>query len=85
MLSKIDLSMTKRLNFTLEVVLEDVLSDDEDLDDEPIMEVSDEELSDLEVDEDDVDSAVDTIGAQGLTARKYDYTLLSHIHKILEK
>ena len=77
--------MTKRLHFTLEEVLEDVLSDDEDLDDEPMMEGSDDEFSDLEVeeDEDDIDSAIDTIGAQGLTARKYNYTLI--IHKILEK
>ena len=62
--------MTKRLHFTLEV-LEDVLSDDEDLDDdEPMMEGSDDEFSDLEVDEneDDIDSVMDTIGAQGLTA-----------------
>ena len=66
--------MTKRLHFTLEEVLEDVLSDDEDLDDEPMMEGSDDEFSDLEVeeDEDDIDSAIDTIGAQGLTARKYN-------------
>ena len=62
--------MTKRLHFTLEEVLEDVLSDDEDLDDEPMMEGSDDEFSDLEVDEneDDIDSVTDTIGAQGLTA-----------------
>ena len=62
--------MTKRLHFTLEV-LEDVLSDDEDLDDdEPMMEGSDDEFSDLEVDEneDDIDSVTDTSGAQGLTA-----------------
>ena len=67
--------MTKRLHFTLEEVLEDVLSDDEDLDDEPMMEGSDDEFSDLEVDEDedDIDSAIDTNGAQGLTARKYNY------------
>ena len=71
--------MTKRLHFTLEV-LEDVLSDDEDLDDEPVMEGSDDEV---EEDEDDIDSVIDTIGAQGLTARKYNYTLI--IHKILEK
>ena len=60
--------MTKRLHFTLE---EDVLSDNEDLDDnEPMMEGSDDEFSDLEVDEneDDIDSVMDTIGAQGLTA-----------------
>ena len=44
--------MTKRLHFTLEEVLEDVLSDDEDLeDDEPMMEGSDDEFSDLEVDD----------------------------------
>lgn len=63
--------MTKRLHFILEEVLEDVLSDDEDLDDdEPMMEGSDDEFSDLEVDEDedDIDSAIDTTGAQGLTA-----------------
>ena len=74
--------MTKRLHFTLEV-LEDVLSDDEDLDDEPMMEGSDE-FSELEVDEDedDIDSAIDTIGAQGLTARKYNYTLLSYIKSL---
>ena len=63
--------MTKRLHFTLEEVLEDVLSDDEDLDDdEPMMEGSDDEFSDLEVDEneDDIDSVTDTSGAQGLTA-----------------
>ena len=62
--------MTKRLHFTLEEVLEDVLSDDEELDnDEPMMEGSDE-FSDLEMDEDedDTDSAIDTIGAQGLIA-----------------
>ena len=60
--------MTKRLHFTLEV-LEDVLSNDEDLDDdEPILEGSDDEFTDLEVDEDEdeMDSAVDTTGAQGL-------------------
>ena len=45
--------MTKRLHFTLEV-LEDVLSDNEDLDDEPMMEGSDE-FSDLEVEEDEDD------------------------------
>ena len=60
--------MTKRLHLTLEV-LEDVLSDDEELDnDEPMMEGSDDEFSDLEVDEDDTDSAIDAIGAQGLIA-----------------
>ena len=72
--------MTKRLHFTLEV-LEDVLSDDEELDnDEPMMEGSDDEFSDLEVDEDedDTDSAIDTIGAQGLIARKYRYSLIIH-------
>ena len=69
--------MTKRLHFTLEEVLEDVLSDDEDLDDdEPMMEGSDDEFTDLEVDEDEMDSAVDTIGAQGLKARKYRYSLV---------
>ena len=49
--------------------MEDVLSDDEELDDdEPMMEGSDDEFSDLEVDEDedDTNSAIDTIGAQGL-------------------
>ena len=73
--------MTKRLHFTLEEVLEDVLSDDEELDnDEPMMEGSDDEFSDLEVDEDedDTDSAIDTIGAQGLIARKYRYSLIIH-------
>ena len=72
--------MTKRPHFTLEV-LEDVLSDDEELDnDEPMMEGSDDEFSDLEVDEDedDTDSAIDTIGAQGLIARKYRYSLIIH-------
>ena len=50
-------------------VLEDVLSDDEDLDDdEPMMEGSDDEFLDLDVDknEDDIDSVTDAIGAQGL-------------------
>ena len=75
--------MTKRLHFTLEEVLENVLSDDENLDDnEPMMEGSDDEFSDLEVDEDedkdDIDSALDTIGAQGLTAKKYGYSLVIH-------
>ena len=73
--------MTKRPHFTLEEVLEDVLSDDEELDnDEPMMEGSDDEFSDLEVDEDedDTDSAIDTIGAQGLIARKYRYSLIIH-------
>ena len=77
-------SMTKRLHFTLEEVLEDVLSDDEDLDDpdEPMMEGSDDEFSDLEVDdedEDDIDSAMDTNRTQGLTAQKYRYSLVMHI------
>ena len=74
--------MTKRLHFTLEEVLGEVLSDDEDLDDdEPMMEGSDDEFTDLEVDEDDdeMDSAMDTIGAQGLTARKYKYSFVIHI------
>ena len=73
--------MTKRLHFTLEEVLEDVLSDDEELDDdEPMMEGSDDEFLDLEVDEDedDTDSAIDTIGAQGLIAREYRYSLIIH-------
>ena len=64
--------MTKRLHFTLEV-LDDMLSDDEDLDlDEPMMEGSDDEFSDLEVDEDedDIDSTMDAIGAEGLTTQK---------------
>ena len=54
-------------------------SDDKELDDdEPMMEGSDDEFSDLEVDEDedDTDSAVDAIGAQGLIARKYRYSLI---------
>ena len=65
-------------------MLEGVLSDDKDLDDpdEPMMEGSDDEFSDLEVDEDededDIDSALDTIGAQGLTAKKYGYSLVIH-------
>ena len=62
-------------------VLEDVLSDHEELDnDEPMMEGSDDEFSDLEVDkdDDDTDSAVDTIGAQGLIAREYRYSLIIH-------
>ena len=62
-------------------MLEDVLSDDEELDDdEPMMEGSDDRFSDLEVDEDedDTDSAIDTIGAQGLIARKYRYSLIIH-------
>ena len=70
--------MTRRLHFTLEEVLKDMLSDDEDLDlDEPMMEVSDDEFSDLEVDadEDDIDSTMDVIGAQGLTTQKYSYPL----------
>ena len=48
-----------------------MLSDNKDLDDdEPMMEGSDDEFSDLDVDEneDDIDSVMDTIGAQGLTA-----------------
>ena len=75
--------MTKRLHFTLEV-LEDMISDDEDLDlDEPMMEGSDDEFSDLEVDEDedDIDSTMEVIGAQGLTTQKYSYSLI--IHNIL--
>ena len=62
--------MTKRLHFTLEEVLEDVLSDDEDLDDdEPMMEGSDDEFSDLDVDEneEDIDGVADIIGAQGMS------------------
>ena len=72
--------MTKRLHFTLEEVLEDVLSDDELDDDEPMMEGSDDEFSDLEVDEDedDTNSAIDTIGAQGLIAQEYRYSLIIH-------
>ena len=75
--------MTKRLHFTLEEVLEDMLPDDEDLDDldEPMMEGSDDEFSDLEVDEDedDIDSTMDVIGAQGLTTQKYSYSLIHNI------
>ena len=62
--------MTKRLHFTLEEVLEDVLSDDEDLDDdEPMMEGSDDEFSDLDVDEneEDIDGVADIIGTQGMS------------------
>ena len=59
--------MTKRLHFTLGEVLEDVLCDDEELDDEPMMEGSDDDFSHLEVDEDDIDSLMDTTGAEGLT------------------
>ena len=66
--------MTKRLHFTLEEVLDNVFSDDEDLDDpdEPMMDGSDDDFSDLEVDEDedDIDSAMDTTGTQGLTVLK---------------
>ena len=63
--------MTKRLHFTLEEVLDDVLSDDEDVDDpdEPMMEGSDDDFSDLEMDEDE-DDTMDTTGAQGLTVLK---------------
>ena len=63
--------------------MEDVLSDDEELDDdEPMMEGSDDEFSDLEVDEDedDTNSAIDTIGAQGLIAQEYRYSLSYIIH-----
>ena len=58
-----------------------MLSDDKDLDDpdETMMEGSDDEFSDLEVDEDededDIDSALETIGAQGLTAKSMDTPL----------
>ena len=70
--------MTKRLHFTLEV-LEDVLSDDEDLDDEPMMEASDE-FSDLDVDEneDDIDGVTDINGAQGLSGCKCRCSLIIH-------
>ena len=63
--------MTIRLHFTLEEVLDDVLSDDEDVDDpdEPMMEGSDDDFSDLEMDEDE-DDTMDTTGAQGLTVLK---------------
>ena len=63
--------MTKRLHFTLEEVLDDILSDDEDVDDpdEPMMEGSDDDFSDLEMDEDE-DDTMDTTGAQGLTVLK---------------
>lgn len=49
--------MTKRQHLTLEEVLDDVLSDNEDYDDphEPVMEGSDDEFSDLELDERDFD------------------------------
>ena len=52
--------MTKRLHFTLEEVLEDVFSDDEDLDDKPMLEGSDDQFSDLEVDENEDD--IDRVG-----------------------
>ena len=61
--------MTKRLHFTLEV-LEDVLSNDENLDDdEPLMEASDDKFSDLDVDENenDIDGVTDINGTQGLS------------------
>ena len=51
LINKLDRSMTKRQHFTLDEVLDNVLSDDEDYDDldEPIMEGSDDEFSDLDV------------------------------------
>ena len=60
--------MTKRPHFNLEEVLEDVLSDDEDVDDEPMMEGSDDEFSDLDVDENDIDDVTDIIGAQSMSS-----------------
>ena len=53
--------MTKRLHLTLDEVLDEVLSDDEDLadPDEPMMEGSDDEFSDLEMDDID-DCEMDT-------------------------
>ena len=64
--------MTKRPHFTVEEVLENVLSDDEDMDDvdEPIMEGSDDEFSDFDVsdiDDSEEDSPMD--------AASYDPTL----------
>ena len=50
--------MTKRPHYTLEEVLDNVLSDDdEDLDDpdEPMMEGSDDDFSDLGTDDEDID------------------------------
>ena len=52
--------MAKRQHLTLEEVLDDVLSDDEDYDpDEPMMEGSDDEFSDLEMDERNYDDLCD--------------------------
>ena len=47
--------MTKRSRLTVEEVLDNVLSDDEDYDDpdEPMMPGSDDEFSDLEIDSDE--------------------------------
>lgn len=61
--SKTDTSTTNRLHFTLEEVSDDLSYDEHLYDpDEHMME------DELVVDEDGNDSAVDNIGAQGLTA-----------------
>lgn len=54
--------MAKRQWFTLDEVLDDVLSDDEDYDpDEPMMEGSDDDFSDLEMDERNYDDFNDPV------------------------
>ena len=62
--------MTKRPHFTLEEVLDNVLSDDEDVDDpdEPIMEGSDDDFSDLGTDDKDIDDYQELLeaSAEGL-------------------
>ena len=62
--------MTKRPHFTLEEVLDNVLSDDEDVDDpdEPIMEGSDDDFSDLGTDDEDMDDYQELLeaSAEGL-------------------
>lgn len=66
--------MTKRLHYSLDEVLDQVASDDDDMDDpeEPMMEGSDDEFSDLEIDEDDIyeddrDNVLDTTGSDSIT------------------
>ncbi len=54
--------MTKRQHFTVEEVLGDILSDDEEDPEEPMQEGSDYEFSDLESDDDEYGKyIIDTI------------------------
>ena len=75
--------MTKRQHFTLEEVLDNVLSDEElDYVDEPMMEGSNDEFSDLEIDGEifSDDSEMDTAPSGSDTHTPHSHSTLYDMH-----